>query len=132
MNNRLRNISRWIGLAVIAVAAVLLGASLLVSQGHPDTGSAAADLGRRVERRMKVLDRYIDQAASLDPDLWMDLEGLPSDMVVYRYVKDTLQSWAHQFPVRSDDIRPRALVQRLGDARSSIVSPLSQVSESIS
>ena len=132
MNKRLKSISRWVGVAVISVAAVLLGASILVSQGHPDTESAASDLGHRVDRRMALLDRFIDEAAALDPDLWMDLENLPADMVVYRYVQDTLQSWAHQFPVRSDDIRPRALVQRLGDTRSTLVSPLAQVTGAVS
>jgi len=132
MNKRKSFISNWIGVAVVSIAALLLGTSFLVSQRHPDTQSAAEDLGNRVDRRMEVLDRFIGEALAQDPALWMDLEGLPADMVVYRYVADTLQSWAHQFPIRSDDIRPRALVQRLGDTRSSVVSPLAQVTEAVS
>ena len=35
----------WVGVTVMAVALVLLAASLLTGQSHPDTASAARELG---------------------------------------------------------------------------------------
>jgi signal transduction histidine kinase len=114
--------------ALLSVALVLMVASLLSNQSHPFVGSVARELGHRVERRVALLDRYASEALSADPEQWLRLEDLPEDMVVYRYREDTLQSWAHQFPLRNDDIRPRTLYQRLGDGRSNAASPLAALS----
>ncbi len=123
MNRNLR-IRLWSGAAVLSVALVLLVASLLTTQSHPDTASAARDLGAKVEQRMSLLDGYVREALDADPAAWLRLEGLPEDMVVYRFHGDTLKSWTHQFPVRNDDIRSRTVVQRLGDGRGASASPL--------
>ena len=121
----------WSGVAVLAAALALLAVSLLANQSDPDTASAARDLGRRVEERVALLDSYAAKALEADPASWLRLEDLPEDMVVYRYREDTLQSWAHQFPLRNDDIRPRTLIQRLGDGRSNAASPLAALSSAI-
>ena len=130
--NKKRIIRQTVSLVMMAVAALIFAASLFTGTGREDPEAAAAEFGRRVEKRLQVLDRYIGQALEGDPTEWMDLRGLPEDMVVYRYVDDTLQSWAHQFPIRNDDIRARTLVQRLGDARSSVSSPLADVTSRLS
>ena len=130
MSKTLR-IRLWSGVAVLSVALVLLAASLLTNQSNPDTASTARELGRRVEKRLAVLDAYATQALEEDTGGWLRLEGLPEDMVVYRYREDTLQSWAHQFPLRNDDIRSRTLVQRLGDGRGNAVSPLAALSSTL-
>ena len=127
MSKTLR-IRLWSGVALLSVALVLMVASLLSNQSHPFVGSVARELGHRVERRVALLDRYASEALSADPEQWLRLEDLPEDMVVYRYREDTLQSWAHQFPLRNDDIRPRTLYQRLGDGRSNAASPLAALS----
>ena len=116
-------------MALLSAAIVVLAVSLLTGNRRNNMESAAQELGEKMEKRMALLDKYIDVALHTDPDQWMDLEKLPEDMVVYRYVKDTLQSWANQFPIRNDDIRPRTLVQRLGDSRDNLSSPLSDVPE---
>ncbi len=121
----------WAGVAVIAVALVLLAASLLSGQSHPDTASAAKELGARVEKRVNLLEEYVNQALTSSPDAPFRLENLPEDMVLYRYREDTLQSWNHQFPIRNDDIRSRTVVQRLGDARGNTVSPLSALTSTL-
>ena len=115
------------GAILAGVAALLMGIALLVNRAHPDAASAARELGRRIDFRLDILDRYLETALRADPSDWLPLDGLPEDMVVYRYVEDTLQSWAHQFPLLSDDLRPRTVIQRLGDSRSSLLSPLEQV-----
>ena len=127
--NRKTRIRHWGGAALLAAAALCLIASFFSGPGAADVYSAASDLSERVEKRMALLDGYIGQALETEPDQWMELPGLPEDMVVYRYVEDTLQSWAHQFPIRSDDIRPQPLGQRLGESRGSLASPLKDVGE---
>jgi len=126
MNKRI-SIRRWIATALLCIAVVTLALSFFTGNRHGDVESAAGELGQKIEKRMSLLDKYIDEALHTPVNEWMELKGLPEDMVVYRYVEDTLQSWAHQFPIRNDDIRPRTLVQRLGDTRDNLASPLQDV-----
>ncbi|MBP3203566.1 MAG: cache domain-containing protein [Bacteroidales bacterium] len=129
--NKSSLIRRYAPVVLIAAAVLCFAASLFSGGGSANLDGAAADLSRKVERRMRVLDRYIDQGLHGDKHAWMQLDGLPEDMVVYRYVEDTLQSWVGQFPIRNDDIRPRTLLQRMGDSRSQISSPLADVTEDL-
>ena len=130
--NKHRRIWESLSVVLVMTALVLFAASLFMGIGRSNTTSAATDLGKHAERRIQVLDQYVQKALEADPSQWMRLEGLPEDMVVYRYVNDSLQSWANQFPIRSDDIRERTLVQRLGDSRSDSTSPLEEVTEELS
>ena len=130
--NKHRRIWESVSVVLVLAAMVLFAASLFLGIGRASATSAATDLGRRVEHRIRVLDSYIRQALEEDPQEWMRLDKLPEDMVVYRYVEDSLQSWANQFPIRSDDIRERTLVQRLGDSRSDSTSPLEEVTGELS
>ena len=129
--SRILRIRLWSGVTALSVALTLLVVSLLTNQKHPDTASMARELGFRVERRLAELDGYAAKALTADSEEWLRLEDLPEDMVVYRYREDTLQSWAHQFPLRNDDIRPLTLVQRLGDGRGNATSPLSTLSSTL-
>ena len=129
--SKILRIRFWMGLAVISVALLLLVASLLKNQSNPDTGATAQEVGRRVEQRLALLDRYATMALEADPQAWLRLEDLPEDMVVYRYHEDSLKSWAHQFPLRNDDIRSFTLVQRLGDGRSIAASPLASLTSTL-
>ena len=65
--SKILRIRFWTGVAVLSVAFVLLVASLLANQSHPDTESTARDLGRRVEKRLALLDSYATQALESDP-----------------------------------------------------------------
>ena len=116
----------------MAASAIIFAASLLTGTGSEDPEAAAADFGKRTSARIRILDRYIDKALNSDLGSWMELKGLPADMVVYRYVEDTLQSWAGQFPLRNDDIRIRPVSSRLSDARSNVTSPLADATSQLS
>ena len=130
--NRRRHIFDLVSAVFIIAAVAVYAASLMVGVGRSDIDSTARRLGRKAEERMLKLESYMEKALSPGHEGWMELDGLPEDMVVYRYVEDSLQSWANQFPVRSDDIRSRTIVQRLGDTRSPISSPLADVGERLS
>ena len=129
--SKILRIRLWSGVAVLSVALVLLVTSLLTNQFNPDTASTARELGHRVEKRLAILEGYAQKALAADPEAWLRLEDLPEDMVVYRYREDTLKSWAHQFPLRNDDIHSLTLFQRLGDGRSNAASPLSALTSTL-
>ena len=124
--NKKRTIRQWVAVVLMGVAVALVGASMFTSTPS-DNESYANALGKRVEQRLAILDKAVETAMESNDGTWLTLESLPSDMVVYRYVEDTLQSWANQFPIRSDDIRSRAVVRRLGESRGDAVSPLADV-----
>ncbi len=116
------------------LAALLLGAGLVllaVALGRgpsaSGTDAAARVAERHIGHRLRTLDRYTEQAFGQDPFDWMELPGLPADMVVYRYVDDSLRSWCHLFPVNNDDISDRVVFQRLSGARGGVRSPLSGI-----
>ena len=130
--NKSRVIRQSIAIVFMAASAIIFAASLLTGTGSEDPEAAAADFGKRTSARIRILDRYIDKALNSDLGSWMELKGLPADMVVYRYVEDTLQSWAGQFPLRNDDIRIRPVSSRLSDARSNVTSPLADATSELS
>ena len=130
--NKSRVIRQSIAIVFMAASAIIFAASLLTGTGSEDPEAAAADFGKRTSARIRILDRYIDKALNSDLGSWMELKGLPADMVVYRYVEDTLHSWAGQFPLRNDDIRIRPVSSRLSDARSNVTSPLADATSQLS
>ena len=92
----------------------------------------AIDLSEKIEKRLGILERYADEAISGDHTKWLQLDDLPRDMVIYRYVYDTLQSWSNQFPVGNDNISTRLVIEKLSNLRSGISSPLAEIPESAS
>ncbi len=121
------------GTIVLLLAVALTALSVRWNDRTLNIRSAAERLGDKLNRRMEILDRYVEEAARESGNGWMTLEGLPSDMVVYVYRADTLQTWAHRFPLVSDDIRSGVAVQRIGgESRGEGVSPLSWVGEDLS
>ena len=127
-----KNIREWIAAALFVVGAVLFISSFRVSLPSGDTTGAARRVERVLNRRMALLDNFAGQALAQDPAQWMSLEGLPRDMVVYRYCRDTLQSWSHAFPIANDNINQRVYVPFLADPRVGAESPLLQAEDSVS
>ena len=127
-----KNIREWAAAAMFVVGVVLFISSFRVTQPSGDTAGAARRTERVLNRRMKQLDGYVEKALAQDPAGWMSLDGLPRDMVVYRYCRDTLQSWCHAFPVANDNINQRVYVPFLADPRIGAESPLLQASDTVS
>ena len=57
-----------------------------------------------LHKREKVLQSYVDKAFEVPADEWIRFENFPEDMVLYRYIGNTLQSWVNTFPISNDDI----------------------------
>ena len=110
-------------------------AFFLVSRTGSSPDNHASRVAERVERsieaRLRLLDMYLHKAQETVADGFMTVNDLPEDMVIYRYVNDSLQSWCHQFSVINDDISAKLLFQRLTNHKNSIVSPLADVTEEL-
>lgn len=127
-----RNWKEPFSLVAMLLSLILLGGSLILGHSPMGTEEAAQRLEKGIGKRMAELDSYMDRALEGFDGEWISFPRLPEDMVVYRYMADTLESWAHQFPLRNDDIRPRILMPRLGSGRGGISSPLSEVTTAAS
>ena len=115
----------------LAIAVILLAFSLSVSKLPGNTEREALRVSRSVTHRMHILDEYISSALTADRRTWAGHNDVPSDMVIYRYIDDTLQSWSNQFPVRNDNIGSGIVFSRLSKPRESIYSPLAEVTSEV-
>ena len=117
-----RDYVSW-GLIILGAFVLLWATAIDSAPGNTD--QAARRIEKSISRRMAKLDSYMQKALEGDLSEWMELDNLPSDMVVYRYVDNALQSWAHTFIVLNDDVQSRMLFQRLTDPNNNFSSPFS-------
>ncbi len=113
----------------LAFAIILLILSLSASNRPGNTEREARSVSRAVSARMHRLDGYLGSALTADRRTWAGHDNVPRDMVIYRYIDDTLQSWSNQFPVRNDNLSPRMVFTGLSRFRENTVSPLTEVTE---
>jgi len=115
------------------VASLILLCFALTINSHPGNSDKMAErTSRIISARLDILQGFMNQALESDPSQWLELKDLPNDMVVYRYVDDTLQSWSNQFTVANDNINSRLVFQRISNLHDRLTSPLSEVTEQIS
>ena len=111
---------------------ILLVFSISVGKLPGNTDREADKVSRSVSDRMHILDKYIGSAMTADRRVWAGHNDLPRDMVIYRYIDDTLQSWSNQFPVRNDNIVQGIVFPRLSRPRESLTSPLAEITSEVS
>lgn len=117
---------------LIALSLFILLWATTVNNTPGNTDQAARRIERILDGKMILLDRFSEEALNGDVSEWMELENLPADMVVYRYVDDTLQSWRHTFTVANDDISSRLIFQRLANPKNGLSSPFISLSSDVS
>lgn len=88
--------------------------------------------GDRLSGRMELLDSYIEKVLETGVSQWSERGRLPDDMVIYRYVNDSLQSWNNQFSVLNDDISSKLVFQRMTSVTNRLTSPLSEIGPEVS
>ena len=120
-------IRRGLPWAVLCLAVVLVFLLVRSIFGSDSSEKAASRMERRLSQRMETLSSYMQEVMEMSPTEWPNLSDLPSDMVVYRYIDDTLQSWNHQFTLDNDDISRRMYTPVFVGANYNIVSPLREV-----
>ena len=123
----------WDCIAALLFAAALLflAAGFFGGESGGDARSTAKHVERVLGRRLAKLDAAMETALRLAPEEWVDIKGLPRDMVVYRYDGDTLQSWQGRFPLRNDALTAGSMFQSLNNPRIAASSPLADVDGSV-
>ena len=119
-------------LTALILSLLLFVLSMASNNAGSDTEKVARNTAEKIEDRLEILERYIEEALETDRKELILPEGLPEDMVIYRYINDSLQSWSNQFSIINDDITSRLVFQRLTDRSEQIISPLTDVTEEIS
>ena len=120
-----------IPLLLFLLAVVLFVMSLSGNNLSHDTDKIARKTEKRIAQRIEVLDRHIDEVINM-PSNSISLLQIPEDMVIYKYVNDSLSTWVNQFPIINDDISTRMMIQRLTNFRVRLISPLIQAKEDFS
>ena len=77
-------------LTIFLLAFFLFMMSLLGNNTGIDTEDVARKTGQRMKQRIEILDRYIQEAGDTQKCDLLEM-NLPEDMVIYRYVNDSLQ-----------------------------------------
>ena len=127
-----KSISRRLPLLIFIIALGLFVLSMAGNSSEGSTERMARAARSRIESRIEILDSYIGKALDEQLDDYHCLEDLPEDMVIYKYVNDSLKSWSNQFSVLNDDISNKMVFQRLTNLKNRIVSPLNDVTEDLS
>jgi two-component system, NtrC family, nitrogen regulation sensor histidine kinase NtrY len=109
-----------------AVAFLLFTVNYALSRHSDFSAFTASRLERIINKRVGILETYMAEAMSESQSEWLEFRNLPEDMVIYRYLGDSLQSWCNQFSVDNDDISKRLVVQRFANLRYNFVSPLAE------
>lgn len=117
------------GLFCLLAALVTFLFSLTVNTSLESSDKLAVNLAKKIEKRIALMDKYAQAAFDSDHSDWLDLKNVPEDIVIYRYVYDTLQSWCNQFPILNDNIGTRVFFHRLSNFRTGFVSPLSEITQ---
>ena len=120
-----------IPLLLFLLAVVFFIMSLVGNNQINNTEKIARKTEKKIEHRIGVLDKHIEEVLKSyqAEDV---LLHIPEDMVIYRYVNDSLDTWINQFPIINDDISTRMMIQRLTNFRSRLISPLTQAKEEFS
>ena len=126
------NIIRRLPILLFITALVLFAFSMAGNGSEGNVERVAKSAKTRIRNRINILDTYILKALDNSLDDNICLEDLPDDMVIYKYVNDSLKSWSNQFSVLNDDISTKMVFQRLTNLKNRLVSPLIDVTEELS
>ena len=129
---RKRLLNKKLPLAVFILALFLFMLSMAGNGIEGDTERVARRMENNIRQRLDILDRHINKVLDSPPETKAHIDPLPEDMVIYRYVNDSLQAWSNQFSVLNDDISNRMVFQRLTNLKNRLISPLAEVTEHLS
>ena len=115
-----------------ALSLLMFALSMAGSSGVSDIEKVAEKMEDRLAGRLEILDTHISKVTETEAGQWPDTGPLPGDMVIYRYVNDSLQSWSNQFSVLNDDISSKLVFERMTDLKNRLTSPLADVTEDFS
>ena len=112
-------------LLLFLLAVVFFIMSMASNNHGNDTEQIARKTEKRITERIEILQEHIEEVAD-SPSNSTSLIKIPDDMVIYKYVNDSLAVWVNQFPIINDDISTRMVIQRLTNFRTRLTSPLTK------
>ncbi len=95
------------------ITILLFSLSYVITPAANNLERETKRLEHNVQKRQAILEEFAQQAMDTPIEEWLNMPDLPSDMVVYKYNLDTMQSWVNQFPITNDDINSLFLWYRL-------------------
>ena len=116
-----KKIVRHLPLICIFISVLMLVLSIVGGLNVSETDRAAEATQKKLIERMETLDGYISRIMETETGKWPDIGNIPEDIVIYRYVNDSLQSWNNQFSVVNDDISSRLEIQRMTSLKNRII-----------
>lgn len=93
------------GWILLLISLICFCLSFIQYQYHNNASIETQKIGRKLNHRLNTLDSYAHKALEEPHNGWLDIENIPEDMVIYRYLSDTIQSWANLFPIHNDIIK---------------------------
>jgi two-component system nitrogen regulation sensor histidine kinase NtrY len=96
--------NKYLTIFMAVMALVFAIISFVGSTGTYNLRREVRKVQKQVHHRQHLIEKYAHRAINTPDDQWVDLSDLPDDMVIYKYVSDTLQSWANQFPISNDEV----------------------------
>lgn len=118
--------------AMLVAAIILFFVALAPYSRHDDGTREAAQIAKVLNKKIARLEACMTGAISADRGSWLDIAGLPRDMVIYRYCADTLQSWVHEFPISNDNLQVRPSQPFLVNPTVAFESPLANLGDELS
>ena len=120
-------IHRKLPLLCLVLSLVIFTISLANLGGTGNLERAVSRTEDKAKERIEALDELIISTLSSDPEARTGAAEIDDDLVIYRYVNDSLVFWNNQFPILNDDISSKMVFHRLSPIDNRIESPLADV-----
>lgn len=105
--------NKYLTILFTVLAIVFAIVSFVGSTGTYNLRREVRKVQKHVHHRQYMIERFAHRAINTPDDQWVDFSDLPEDMVIYKYVSDTLQCWANQFPISNDEVDAYSFIYRL-------------------
>ena len=124
-------IHRKLPLLCLVLSLVIFTISLANLGGTGNLERAVSRTEDKAKERIEALDELIISTLSSDPEARTGAAEIDDDLVIYRYVNDSLVFWNNKFPILNDDISSKMVFHRLSPIDNRIESPLADVTKEL-
>ena len=111
-------------LGILVVVGIII--AIAITPYGPETASLR--VAANVSQRIKKMDGYVNSVLESSTSDFIHFDNLPKDIVIYKYVDDTLHSWCNQFTETNDDISSKTVFARIINTPSLLFPPLARAS----
>ncbi len=93
--------------------------------------TAALSVSSRVTRRVSQMDSFVAEVLHASTEDFVHFDKIPDDIVIYKYLNDTLPAWCNQFTEINDDISSKHVFARITNSPSLLFPPLARADENL-